>query len=180
MLAVPDSRSRVQAESENPSLDALYESEFDNIWRLLQRLGVTEPNLEDAVHEVFVAAHARLDTFDTSRSMRPWVFGIAVRVAGEMRRRARRDVPLPEAIETQLAEGTTGPEQQAMARTMVRRALDQLDFDQRAVLVMHDIEGFSAPEIAATLAAPLNTIYSRLRLARAKMSSLFGVEGVKP
>jgi DNA-directed RNA polymerase specialized sigma24 family protein len=37
---------------------------------------------------------------------------------------------------------------------------------------MHDIEGLSAPKIAAALSAPLNTIYSRLRLARAKMTNL--------
>jgi RNA polymerase sigma-70 factor (ECF subfamily) len=50
----------------------------------------------------------------------------------------------------------------------VARALEQLPMEQRAVLVRHDIDGFAAPEIARELELPLNTVYSRLRLARAK------------
>ena len=158
-------------------LDALYESEFENIWGLLQRLGVPESTLEDGVQEVFVAAHARFDTFDSLRPIRPWLFGITVRVASEMRRRARRDSPPREGIEALVAESSSGPELQVIARTSVRAALDQLDFDQRAVLVMHDMEGFAAPEIAQTLATPLNTVYSRLRLARAKITAFLRGEG---
>ena len=47
------------------------------------------------------------------------------------------------------------------------RALDLLDFDRRVVLVMHDLDEVSMPEIASALDIPLNTAYSRLRLARA-------------
>ena len=43
--------------------------------------------------------------------------------------------------------------------------------DRRAVLVMHDLEGWTAPEIAAEIGVPLNTVYSRLRLARAEFRS---------
>ena len=171
MTAAPELRSRVLADAASPVLDLLYESEFENIWGLLQRLGVSESNIEDGVQEVFVAAHARLGTFDSLRPIRPWLFGITVRVACEMRRRARRDMPVREAVEALVAESASGPEQQVIARTLVRGALDQLDFDQRAVLVMHDIEGFAAPEIAETLMTPLNTVYSRLRLARAKITA---------
>src|SRR5262245_7870766 len=166
MNAAPERRARVLADRASPVLDALYESEFENIWGLLQRLGVSESNLEDGVQEVFVAAHARFETFDSLRPIRPWLFGITVRVACEMRRRARRDMPTREGVEALVAENSSGPEQQVIARTLVHAALDQLDFDQRAVLVMHDMDGFAAPEIAQALTIPLNTVYSRLRLAR--------------
>jgi RNA polymerase sigma-70 factor (ECF subfamily) len=46
------------------------------------------------------------------------------------------------------------------------RALDELDLAQRAVFVMHDLDGVAIPEIASMLGIPLNTAYSRLRLAR--------------
>jgi RNA polymerase sigma-70 factor (ECF subfamily) len=45
-------------------------------------------------------------------------------------------------------------------------ALAQLGLDQRAVFVMHEMEGWSMPEVAGALSIPLNTGYSRLRLAR--------------
>lgn len=54
------------------------------------------------------------------------------------------------------------------ARDLVLRALSDLDFDRRTILVMHDLEGFQAPEIADVIGAPLNTVYSRLRVARAE------------
>ena len=46
------------------------------------------------------------------------------------------------------------------------RALDALDLDRRSVFVMHELDGQAVPEIARTLSIPLNTAYSRLRLAR--------------
>ena len=172
MTAAPERRPRAPVDAASPVLDMLYESEFENIWGLLQRLGVSDSNIEDGVQEVFVAAHARLSTFDAMRPIRPWLFGITVRVASEMRRRARRAMPPREGIEALVSESSSGPEQQVIARALVTAALDQLDFDQRAVLVMHDVEGFAAPEIAQALVTPLNTVYSRLRLARAKVTAL--------
>jgi RNA polymerase sigma-70 factor (ECF subfamily) len=50
------------------------------------------------------------------------------------------------------------------------KALDGLDLDRRAVFVMHELDEIPMPEIARTLAIPLNTAYSRLRLARADVA----------
>jgi RNA polymerase sigma-70 factor (ECF subfamily) len=57
------------------------------------------------------------------------------------------------------------------ARAMLMKALDGLDLDRRAVFVMHELDEVAAPEIAAALAVPLNTVYSRLRLARADVAA---------
>jgi RNA polymerase sigma-70 factor, ECF subfamily len=153
-------------------LEEIYEEEFENVWRSLRRLGVPEANLEDAVQEVFVAAHARLHTFDRSRPIRPWLFGIAVRVAAEMRRGARRARWRPQLADALVDPDPSGPEEALAARqaqALVDRALATLDFDQRVVIVMHDLENMTAPAIAESFSVPLNTVYSRLRLARAKV-----------
>jgi RNA polymerase sigma-70 factor, ECF subfamily len=52
------------------------------------------------------------------------------------------------------------------ARQMVSRGLEALNLDKRVVLIMHDLEQIPAPEIALELGVPVNTVYSRLRLAR--------------
>ena len=52
------------------------------------------------------------------------------------------------------------------ARDIVYEALDELPLERRALLVMHDLEGQPVPAIAQAMGAPLNTTYSRLRLAR--------------
>jgi RNA polymerase sigma-70 factor (ECF subfamily) len=49
-------------------------------------------------------------------------------------------------------------------RQLVLEALQALDLKKRAVFVMHELNGYSAPEIAAALGEPVNTIYSRLRV----------------
>ena len=51
-------------------------------------------------------------------------------------------------------------------QSLVREALDALDEDRRSVLVLHDVDGIAMPQLAIALSLPLNTAYSRLRLAR--------------
>ena len=72
-------------------------------------------------------------------------------------------------------DAAPGPEEEAAAResrSLVANALDRLPDEQRVVFVMHDIDGFSMPEIAEALESPLNTCYSRLRLARRKFAAI--------
>jgi RNA polymerase sigma-70 factor (ECF subfamily) len=49
----------------------------------------------------------------------------------------------------------------------VQQALQTLPLEQRAVFVLHELEGLAVADCVAVLDAPLNTLYSRLRLARA-------------
>src|SRR6185369_1576462 len=66
-----------------------------------------------------------------------------------------------------------GPHEHAAKEEAARfldRFLDSLDDDRRDVFVLAEMEGLSAPEIAAVVGAPLNTVYSRLRLARGELS----------
>jgi len=58
------------------------------------------------------------------------------------------------------------------ARELLRKALDTLDLDRRAVFVMHELDEIPMPEIASVLAIPVNTAYSRLRLARGEIASV--------
>jgi RNA polymerase sigma-70 factor (ECF subfamily) len=162
-------------------LEEIYEREFPYVWQTLRRLGVNAAELEDVAHDVFVVVHRRLGDFDATRALRPWLFGIAYRVASEQRRRpagpARSGAPPLDAAE--VADPAPSPERMAAseeARRQVGRALDQLPLDQRAVMVLHDIDGASVPEIARALEVPLNTVYSRLRLARAKFVAAVAAE----
>jgi RNA polymerase sigma-70 factor, ECF subfamily len=152
-----------------PVFRVVFEMESSYVYNTLRRLGVRERDLEDLTHEVFVVVHRRLSEYDPRRSLRPWLFGIAFRVASEHRRLAhhRREVagePDQEAVDgAQLADERIASEQD---RRLCLEALDDLELDRRAVLVLHDIDGLTMPEIARALSIPLNTAYSRLRLAR--------------
>ncbi len=57
----------------------------------------------------------------------------------------------------------------AEQRTLIETALQDVQLDRRAVLMLHEIDGYPIPQVAEALSLPLNTAYSRLRLARAEL-----------
>lgn len=152
-----------------PTFRALFEAEFSYVFHTLRRLGVRDADLEDLTHDVFVTVYRSLPEYDPKRPLRPWLFGMAYRFASDYRRlaRHRREVVDDRRIEpvdaSPSADERLATEQ---ARRLVIDALDAVDLDRRAVLVLHDIDGHTMPEIAQALAIPVNTAYSRLRLAR--------------
>jgi RNA polymerase sigma-70 factor (ECF subfamily) len=153
------------ADTPSARVSRMFQAEADFVWRLLHRFGVPSADVEDLTHEVFLIAFRRLDSYDTSRPLRPWLFGIAFRVASRFKSLARNSREI--ASETDMhQEGQTGHEDELDARRVLSAALAQLGLDQRAVFVMHEMEGWSMPEVAGALSIPLNTGYSRLRLAR--------------
>jgi RNA polymerase sigma-70 factor (ECF subfamily) len=123
------------------------------------------------LQEVFAVVHQRLHTFDRGASMKAWVFGIAMRVAAAHRRRAhvRREQPFDVVPEPADAMNEPTPEDAAAAaeaRARLNAILDAMDIEKRAVFVMYEVDEVPADEIAAILGIPLNTVHSRLRLAR--------------
>lgn len=154
--------------------DALYAAEFAWVHRTLRRLGGRERDLEDLAHDVFVGAFRALPKFEVGRPIRPWLFGIAFRVVSDYRRRARfsRETLVEDDEPLHVVDAPT-PESEASRaqdRVLVMAGLDALPLDQRAVFVAHEIDGTSIPELAETLGLSINTLYSRLRLARAKFA----------
>ena len=155
-----------------PDFLSIYRSEFPYVWKTLRRLGAPAQDLEDLAHDLFVVVHRHLNDFDPDRPLRPWLFGIAVRVVSDFRRspRSAREI-LGETAEP--VDGAPSPHERlegTEARAVLMKALDGLDLDRRAVFVMHELDEIPMPEIARTLAIPLNTAYSRLRLARADVA----------
>jgi RNA polymerase sigma-70 factor (ECF subfamily) len=126
--------------------------------------------LEDAVHDVFVVLHRRWEDYDPARPIKPWLAGIATRVASDFRRRSQnRHEVVAEIHDSELMDQRPAADQmvsQKEDKDLVMRALSALSADQRTVFVLHELQGLSMPEIASAVDAPLNTLYSRLRLAR--------------
>ena len=150
------------SESEHPdSFDAIYAREFEYVWRTLGRLGVPASDIADAAHDVFVVLYKKRDDLEPGRSVRPLLFGIARRTAAVTRRKMR-----PESSNDAEILVSAPPHAE---RDMLWQALAALDDDRRAVFILHDLEGYTGPEIAAMLDIPVNTAHSRLRLARAEL-----------
>lgn len=158
---------------EGVSFDALFEREFSYVCRSLRRLGVKESDIDDLAQEVFLNVHRHLPEYDAERPLKPWLFSFAYGAAANYRRLARHRVERHESDDA-FASSNDGPEQaleNARARDLVLRILSSLDGDRAAVFVMHELDGFAAPDIAEALKIPLNTVYSRLRVAREEFAA---------
>lgn len=160
-----------EASRSHALFSALYREHFAYVWRSLARLGIRDADLPDLAHDVFVVVHRKLGGYDATRPAKPWLFGICFRVALDKKRKhaSFREVLGTDAPE-RAPSAIPSPEASASARQahdLVMQALDALDFDKRAVFVLCDLEGMSVPEVAQVIDAPVNTLYSRLRVARA-------------
>ncbi len=140
------------------------------LWATLQRLGVRSADLDDVYQEVFLVVHRRLDGYDPTLPLRPWLFGICVRVAAAWRRRAHvRREELTDAPPEPRVHGDPSPEERterARTRQVLLTILDELDVERRAVFVMYELDELPCDEIAEMMGIPVGTVHSRLHAAR--------------
>jgi len=157
-----------------PDFDALYEENFKFIWRAARRLGVDPADTDDVVQEVFVVAHRKLPEFERRAQVKTWLYRILLRVIrhylrAQGRKPGHRPVAALDELEGLHDQRDAGPAAAAEQKDAVRvldALLARLDAEKREVFVLAEIEELSSVEIAEILGANLNTIYSRLRVAR--------------
>jgi RNA polymerase sigma-70 factor (ECF subfamily) len=156
-----------------PLFRNLFDAHAGYVSASLGRLGIAAMDREDLVSEVFVRVHREFASYDPSRPPRPWLFAFAARVASEHKKLARHrrevlsdviDAPATAPTADRMLEGQD-------AKRVVDEALDTLDFDKRAVFVLHDLDATPVPEIARVLGIAEGTAYSRLRAARAEFTA---------
>jgi len=160
-MGTPTTASLV--ESAELSFDAIYEAEFDFVFRIVSRLAGSG-DIDDLVQDVFVVVHRRLHEFRGDARLTTWLFRIAYRVVGahirreRFRRRAREffrfvgSHPAPEPSDEQ---------------ARVRAALAELSYERRTALVLFEVEGWTAEDVARAFGVPAGTVYRRLHEARA-------------
>jgi RNA polymerase sigma-70 factor (ECF subfamily) len=148
--------------------ETLYAAHAAFTWRTLRHLGISFMAIEDAVQELWVVVHRRHTEFEGRSDVKTWLFGIAVNVARNHRRTARRrpeGVPLPLA----LAAADSDPhrrEERAEAFSLVQGFLETLDDQRRQVFVCALLEGWSALETAAATGLDEGSVQNRVRALR--------------
>jgi len=155
---------------------AVYDAHFAFVWRIVRRLGVDDAAVDDVVQDVFLVVHRKLPGFRAESSIRSWLFAIASRVVRDSRRSLKRkpgnlggqgraydDVDL-------FADPAPSPQERAAAAEAVRTlhaVLDGMSKERREVFILAELEQMTVADIAAAVNSNPNTIYSRLRAARA-------------
>lgn len=190
--ALIESFQRTKDSSHFTSLVRRYQNRiYTAVYRIL---GNTE-EAEEVVQETYIKVHQNLDKFNRQASFAAWMFRIANNICLDvMRTRQRRkafhlltfDPQVPTKDEcsysevtsqvvSQVADGGPCPAQQIDINEeaeVIQSSLKALPDAQRAVLVLHDIEGFSYQEIADIVGASIGTVRSRLHYGRIKLREL--------
>jgi len=144
----------------------------DRAFNLAFRLTGSPEDAADAVQEAFLKAYRGIPSFRRQSSFYTWLFRILV---NEVRSRRRSGAARRPSFSLDAADGAglraDGPdpsEQASLAerRQIVEEALQSLEFDQRAIVALRDIEGRDYAEIAEVLGCPQGTVKSRLHRAR--------------
>jgi RNA polymerase sigma-70 factor (ECF subfamily) len=146
------------------------------------RLGIAR-DLDDATQEVFVRVWRALPELREGRYVATWLYRVALNAALDILRSRKRGVA---RLLDDTAPAEAQPARLESAEAMLARrqaldsALDELSHDHRAVLVLHDVEGFTMSEIAAMTEVPEGTVKSRLFHARKQLRAALSQRGIAP
>ena len=170
----------VPAPSAQPdwTFDGVYQAYFPFVWRTVRRLGGAPNAVEDIVQDVFLVVHRRLGSFEGKASMRSWLFTIAARVVRDSRRTLRRKpgnlggaARATHDIDS-IADARAACPHESAAKTEAVRRLHQIlaamSEQRREVFILAELEQMPVVEVAVAVNANVNTVYSRLRAARAE------------
>jgi RNA polymerase sigma-70 factor (ECF subfamily) len=133
---------------------------------------------EDVVQETFVQAYLKLSTFQRQSAFFTWLYRIAFNFALTRRRRHKPQASLDAAREhagIDVPDRAPAVDSQLLLSeraTLLRAALDELGGEQRAILVLREMEGLEYDTIAQVLEIPGGTVRSRLHRARLQLREL--------
>ncbi|MFZ0322745.1 MAG: RNA polymerase sigma factor SigM [Actinomycetes bacterium] len=161
------------ADGDPEAFAALVTRHRDRLWGVALRTTGNPEDAADALQDALLSAHKAAAGFRGESAVTTWLHRIVVNASLDLlrRRKARPTVPLPEGD----ASTPVDPDDQLGRREWameIERALQTLPPDQRAALVLVDVEGYSVEDAATMLECPTGTIKSRCARARAKLVPL--------
>jgi RNA polymerase sigma-70 factor (ECF subfamily) len=152
------------------ALRHLVQDHYDFIWRLLARLNVSGPEVDDAAQQVFMVLVSREGLTIKPGSERAFLYGVALRVAKEFRRKKMSQLnhisPDPEVLVDRTHDAEADAER-SQARRQLDAILVRMPDSLKEAFILFELEDMSVPQIAELLSIPTGTVASRLRRARA-------------
>jgi RNA polymerase sigma factor (sigma-70 family) len=145
-----------------------FREHYPSVYRYLFWLTQRSEQAEDLAQETFVRAWRHLDRFDSRGNLRAWLHRIAHR---EFLRSLRQETPTQLSVVGEVAAPEATGFTEAVA---LRELLRTLPTEEREVVLLHDLEGYSGAEIAAIVGVPSRTVYRRLEQAREHLRQELG------
>lgn len=178
--------------------EALLRPHIPALYRFAFHLAGNQDDAEDLVQDLLLRLYPRREELAGIDKLRPWLARVLYRLHIDRGRHQRRSPvvyaeigggprdpdadpeagwSIPEPASEDPADDPAASLERHDDREALQQALARMSEDHRAVLMLHDVEGFTLAEIETTLEVPLGTLKSRLHRARARLRQLLGREG---
>lgn len=149
------------------------------MYRMAYRWTQSQTEAEDLVQDILTRIATRMDEMEQVDSLRPWLLRVLYNRFVDIYRRNRNS-----PVEENRGEDDASPVDYAIdhrddiARSDNQRvlleALEQLEHEHRDVVLLHDMEGYTALEVADIMQISVGTVKSRLHRARARLREYLG------
>lgn len=164
------------------SFEQLVRPHYATLFRVASRLTGSRPDAEDLVQETCLRAYRNMARVATLESPLTWLLCILRRLyIDRMRRYERSNVSsIDEGLLAEIASTAPDPSDAVNSEQVVRRierGLKKLGAEQRTLLILHDVEGYSLGELETIMELKLGTIKSKLHRARVKLGKMLQADG---
>ena len=163
-------------EGDPDALDGLLRQHAPQILRFGMKMCRNPEDARDVVQDTMLAVARSVRQFRGQSSLATWLFQIARSFCIKKRRRSKFAPAVEQSLESQdsqvhsqIPDPARSPEDAVVAKEIERafaRAIADLDPKYREVLILRDVEGLTAPEVAEILSIPVDTVKTRLHRAR--------------
>ncbi|KOX15069.1 RNA polymerase sigma factor SigM [Micromonospora sp. NRRL B-16802] len=172
---------RAHVAGDRDAFAELFHRHRDRLWAVALRTIGDREEAADALQDALLSAHRAAARFRGDSAVTTWLHRIVVNACLDRirRRQAHLTVPLPDGIRSVDGSGIGGVEPAAPAHDhdtalVVREALAALPVEQRAALVLVDVQGYPVAEVARILGVAEGTVKSRCARGRARLAVLLG------
>jgi RNA polymerase sigma-70 factor, ECF subfamily len=163
--------------------EAFVRQHQDRVYEFCVRMVSDREEAFDLTQDIFFSIHQHLDGFRADAKVKTWLFRIAknhcINRLKYLKRRGRgRSDDFAESNELAITEsmgGSARPDDDLTRKaevSLVHRAIETLDEEQRALVVLRDVEGLSYEEIVEITELAEGTVKSRLHRAREKLAKV--------
>lgn len=165
---------RRAAQGDIEAFEQIYRTYAPFVFNVAMRMAEAREDAEEIAQEVFIIVHRKLNSFMFRSSLKTWMYRITVNCTINFLNKRNRDhkgkVEFDEAFGYDSGPNEVEKNIEAQDNShKVQRLLDILNPEERACIVLRNIEGLSYQQIAQSLNVNLNTVRTRLKRAREKM-----------
>jgi len=156
--------------------ERLVRPHFDRLYRIAIQLTGNAASADDIVQDALIKIFRKVDTLESITPLEPWLVRVVYNTYIDYYRKQKRAEGIFETGRSADEAGTGSDINRLGDLDALTRALSALSPDHRAVVVLHDVQGYALVEIGALLDCPVGTLKSRLHRARAALRDLLALE----